>query len=346
MLKLMQNYHQCTNVHQVPKVKVLSMQKIVFTFFYCRYLDTFHQAGLLLARDFTHLDHDALVSLGIAATGHRKRILRLVGYMQTTEAQRANQKTDLPRGRCHSVTERASSEQSHNVSLHQSTGPVNFKVFRNSSVPNIDAMLTNSESTSCRAVVKPVPKPRTVFNRRRTAPIHFCPTPDPAPPRPRRLSQESICLPVLEGLTSGDTHDGKSTTGQRPSQTERMRPSRSLSLSDAGGLLPPVPPRQNRGVPHSMFQASPYSSSPSDQNQTLSSLPSCPGSFDSSRLSGSSPAGSQRDGGEMEMVSNEIYWGTSPGSTAPLGRKSYGSQQSAPPTPPRQTPDRNPERNR
>lgn len=322
------------------------MQKIIITFFHCRYLDIFHRAGLLLARDFTHLDHDALVSLGITATGHRKRILRLVSYVQRTEAQLANQKADLPRDRCHSVTESSSCERSHNVSLRQSTGPVNFEVFRNSSAPNIDAMLTNSESTSSRAVVKPVPKPRTVFNRRRTAPIHFCPTPDPAPPPPRRLSQESICFPVLEGSTSGDTSDGRSTTSQRPSQTQRIRPSRSLSLSDAGGLLPPVPPRQNRGVPHSMFQVSPPSSSSSDQNQTLSSLPSCPSGFDRSRLSGSSPAGSQRDGGEMEMVSNEIYWGTSPGSTAPLGRRSYGSQLSAPPTPPRQVPDRNPERNR
>lgn len=328
------------------------MLDIMNTFFHCRYLDTFHKAGLLLARDFTHLDHDALVSLGITATGHRKRILRLVSHIQRTEAQRANQKADVPRDRCHSVTEISSSDRGHEaVLLRQFTGLVNFEVFRNSSAPNLDAMLTNSESTSSRAVVKPVPKPRTVFNRRRTAPIHFCPTPDPAPPPPRRLSQESICFPVLEGLTSGDTPDNKWTTSRRPSQAERMRPSRSLSLSDAGGLLPPVPPRQNRGAPHSLFPGSPPSSSSSspvrtNQNQTLSSLTSCPDSLDSSRLSGSSPAGSPRGGGGMEMVSNEIYWGTSPGSTAPFGHRSYGSQQSAPPTPPRQTLDRNPERNR
>uniref|UniRef100_A0A3Q1JBV4 Uncharacterized protein n=1 Tax=Anabas testudineus TaxID=64144 RepID=A0A3Q1JBV4_ANATE len=308
-----------------------------------RYLDTFHQAGLLLARDFTHLDHDALVSLGITATGHRKRILRLVSHIKRTEAQQANHKADLSRDRCHSVTESSSSEQSDNALPRQSTGPVNIDAFRNRSAPKLDAMLTNSESTSCRAVVKPVPKPRTVFNRRRTAPIHFCPATDPELPPPRRLSQESICFPVFEGLTARDTPDGRSTTSQRQSQMERMRPSRSLSLSDAGGLLPPVPPRQNRGGPHSMFQGSPPTSSCSDQNQTLSSLTSYSGSLDSSRLSGSLPAGSPRDGGGMEMVSNEIYWGTSPGSAANLGHRSYGSQQSAPPTPPRQVPHRNPE---
>ncbi|XP_031734373.1 arf-GAP with Rho-GAP domain, ANK repeat and PH domain-containing protein 3 [Anarrhichthys ocellatus] len=318
-----------------------------------RYLDTFHRAGLLLARDFTHLDNDAFVSLGITATGHRKRILRLVGHVQRRESQRAYQKAKLPRDRCQSVTERGHSS----ASLCHSPGPMNFEAFRNSSAPNLANMLTDSDGS--RPVVKPVPKPRTVFNRRRTAPIHFCPTPDPAPPPSRRLSQESICFTVLEGLTSGDTPtsddrltsdlSNKSTTSsRRPSQTERRRPSRSLSLSDAGGLLPPVPPRLNRGIPSAVFQGSPSSSSSSspvrteqNQNQTPPGT-SCAGSLDNSRLSGSS--GSPR-GGRMEMVSNEIYWGTLPGSTAPSGGRSYCSQQSAPPTPPRPTPDRNPERN-
>ncbi|XP_073343483.1 arf-GAP with Rho-GAP domain, ANK repeat and PH domain-containing protein 3 [Pagrus major] len=315
-----------------------------------RYLDAFRRGGLLLARDFTHLDHDALVSLGITATGHRKRILRLVSHIQRTEAQRANQKTDLPRDRCQSVTDISSSVRGRSAA--SPSGPVNFEAFRNSSAPNLAAMLTNSDSS--RPLVKPVPKPRTVFNRRRTTPVHFCPTPDPPPPR--RLSQESICFTLLEGLTSGDTPtpedrltsdlNNKSTTpSRRLSQAERRRPSRSLSLSDAGGSLPPVPPRLNRGVAPATFQGSPpTSSSPvrTEQNQILP-VTSCPGSLDN-RLSGSSPSGSPRAGG-MEMVSNEIYWGTLPGYTAPSGGKSYCNQQSAPPTPPRQTPDRKPERN-
>uniref|UniRef100_A0A3Q0RQZ2 ArfGAP with RhoGAP domain, ankyrin repeat and PH domain 3 n=1 Tax=Amphilophus citrinellus TaxID=61819 RepID=A0A3Q0RQZ2_AMPCI len=313
-----------------------------------RYLDTFHQAGLLLARDFTHLDNDALVSLGITATGHRKRILRLVSYIKRTEGQRANQKVDLPRDRCQSV---CSSESGCTAaSTHQ-------EVFRNSSAPDLAAMLTNSNSS--RVAVKPVPKPRTVFNRRRTTPVHFCPTPDPAPPLPRRLSQESICFTVLEGLSSGDTlaadnsltsdlSDKATSPSRRSSQTERTRPGRSRSLSDAGGLLPPVPPRLNRGVLTALMQGSPPTSSsspvPTEQVQALSSLTSCSGSSDSSRLSGSSPSGSPRGGG-MEMVSNEIYWGTSPSSAAHSGGRSYYSPQSAPPTPPRQTTDRNCERN-
>ncbi|TNN61064.1 Arf-GAP with Rho-GAP domain, ANK repeat and PH domain-containing protein 3 [Liparis tanakae] len=187
-----------------------------------RYLDTFHRAGLLLARDFTHLDHDAFVSLGITATGHRKRILRLLNNVQRMESQRANQNAHLPRDRCQSVTDVSSPERGRGAaSLCRPPGPGTFEAFRNSSAPNLRAMLSSSEAG--RPAAKPVPKPRTVFNRRRTAPIHFCPTPDSAPTPSRRLSQESICFSVLDDLTSGDTptsDDGLTSvlgsTSQRP----------------------------------------------------------------------------------------------------------------------------------
>lgn len=312
----------------------------------CRYLDTFHRAGLLLARDFTHLDSDALVSLGITATGHRKRILRLVGYIERTEGQRANRNADLPRDRCQSV---CSSKRGRTESPGQ-------EVIRNSSAPDLTAMLANSDGS--RPTVKPVPKPRTVFNRRRTAPIQFTPTPDPAPPLPRRLSQESICLTVLESLSSADmpTADSALTSdlsdkapspSRRSSHGERTGNGRSRSLSDTGGL-PPVPPRLNRIVPPASMQGTPRASSsspvPTEHLQAPSFI-SCTGSHDNSRLSGSSPSASPRGGG-LEMVSNEIYWGTLHSSAAPGGKRNYCSQQSAPPTPPRQTPERNCERNR
>uniref|UniRef100_A0A3B5M7J1 ArfGAP with RhoGAP domain, ankyrin repeat and PH domain 3 n=1 Tax=Xiphophorus couchianus TaxID=32473 RepID=A0A3B5M7J1_9TELE len=170
-----------------------------------RYLDTFRRAGLLLARDCVHLDHDALVSLGVAATGHRKRILRL-------------------------------------------------------------------------------------------------------------------------------TSQATPTDGRRPRQVGRTRPGRSLSLSDAAGSVPPVPPRLSRGPAASLTP--PPSSA---ERQPLSSLPGLPGGLDGTRISGSSGS---PGGGSMEMVSNEIYWGTNPSSAAPSGGRSYCSQQAAPPTPPR-NPDRN-----
>ncbi|RVE67529.1 hypothetical protein OJAV_G00104410 [Oryzias javanicus] len=247
-----------------------------------RYLDSFQRASLLLARDFTHLDHDALISLGVTATGHRKRILRLVHLIQ-------RQKADNPRGRCQSMTE----------SGWSATASRNSAGLSNSSTPDLSSMSQDSDSSS--RPVKPVPKPRTVFNRSRTVPINFCPLPDPDPPPHRRLSQESICLTVSELTPAAENSVGSEATptpdhSQRQRQAGRTRPSRSLSLCDTLG----------------------------------------------SRLSGSPPSGSPR----VEMVSNEIYWGSSPGSTAPNGGRSYCSQQSAPPTPPRNTPERNREKDR
>ncbi|MEQ2191442.1 hypothetical protein XENOCAPTIV_028653, partial [Xenoophorus captivus] len=264
-----------------------------------RYLDTFHQAGLLLARDLSHLDHDALVSLGVTATGHRKRILRLVNHIQRRGAQRANQGADLL---CD-----LSEGGSNATSLQHSAGP--------GSTFNLESRLMNLDGN--RPAMKPVPKPRTVFNRRRTAPVQFNPTLDPAGPLPRRLSQESICFTVLEGLTTeaspgrAQISEATSTPAgcQRPRQVSRTRPSRSLSLSDTVGSVPPVPPRLNRST--GVYVTPPSSSSA--ERQLLSSPPGRPGSLDGTRLSGSS--GSPR-GGSMEMVSNEIYWGTSPSCTA------------------------------
>ncbi|XP_029917727.1 arf-GAP with Rho-GAP domain, ANK repeat and PH domain-containing protein 3 [Myripristis murdjan] len=333
-----------------------------------KYVDTFRRAGLLLARDFTHLDHDALVSLGIIATGHRKRILRLVGHIQRTNERsvtagpRANQNpgTELSLDRCQSETDIRAPERGRTAAAaapSQEGRPANFEAFRNSSAPNLGAMLANSVGSSeAKAVVKPVPKPRTVFNRRRTTPIHFsCSAPDPVPPPPRRLSQESICFTILEGLNSGDTpasaagdRSASNAAKRRSSQADR-RPRRSSSLSDSvGGSLPPVPPRLNRGVSPATLQGSPPSSSSarSDQDQaaSLSSSPSSPFSFDNSASRGSSPSCSPRSGG-IEMVPNEIYCGTLPGSAAPGGGRNHVSQQAVPLPPPRQTLDRNPERN-
>ncbi|XP_024138927.1 arf-GAP with Rho-GAP domain, ANK repeat and PH domain-containing protein 3 isoform X1 [Oryzias melastigma] len=299
-----------------------------------RYLDSFQRASLLLARDFTHLDHDALISLGVTATGHRKRILRLVHLIQ-------RQKADNPRGRCQSMSE----------SGWSATTSRNSAGLSNSSTPDLSSMSQDSDSSS--RPVKPVPKPRTVFNRSRTVPINFCPLPDPAPP-PQCLSQESICLTVSELTPPAENSIGSEATptpdhSQRQRQPGRTRPSRSLSLCDTLGSLPPVPPRLNRRAVASMSppSSSPSSSSPvrSEQRQVLSSLVFRSDSLDSSRLSGSPPSGSPRGPG-VEMVSNDIYWGSSPGSTAPNGGRGYCSQQSAPPTPPRNTPERNREKDR
>lgn len=270
-----------------------------------------------MARDLAHLDHEVLVSLGVTATGHRKRILRLVSHVQRSEG-RANQTADLTRERCQSVTE---------WRRGAGPGPPHFPVFRNSSAPDLAAMLPNSAGDKPVKAVKPVPKPRTVFNRRRTVPVHFRPHLEAVPPPPRRLSQDYMSFQEVEG----------------PSGDPSSEPRRSWSMSAPGHVLPPVPPRMKCGVRPTLDQGflSSLSSSPLMTEQTPPvPAASSPGDVDNTSLSGFSPSSSPRTS-RMEMVSNEIYWGTLPGSA---GARSHSGPRAAPPTPPRQAAD--PQRSR
>lgn len=264
-----------------------------------------------------------MVSLGVTATGHRKRILRLVSHVAGTEGPAAApSQCDLTRNRCQSVTEWRGSV---------GPGPPQVQVFRNSSTPNLAVMLTNFDGD--KPIEKPVPKPRTVFNRRRTVPVRFSPDLDTMPQPPRRLSQEYLCYQESEGLSSMNSPSSDNSSEPSRSQAAGRRPNRSLSLSAPGQVLPPVPPRMNCGVRPSVYKGSSSSSSPATMEQNVTcSVASSPGN----RLSGFTPSGSP-SASRMEMVSNEIYWGTLPSSLGSTGAGMYSSAQTAPPTPPRQT---------
>uniref|UniRef100_A0A8K9XX63 ArfGAP with RhoGAP domain, ankyrin repeat and PH domain 3 n=1 Tax=Oncorhynchus mykiss TaxID=8022 RepID=A0A8K9XX63_ONCMY len=212
-----------------------------------RYLKTFRQSGFLLARDLSHLDNGALIQLGVTATGHRKRILRLVQHIQRATNQ--NQLTSEP---LEPLLDQQQQQYNGNV------------------------------------VIKPVPKPRTVFYRHKTEPARFlsCPIP-PTSPDPhvltltRKPSQESLCFTILEGLASGefntDTVMVGPTLNPAPTPTLRhslsLRESRLSNSSDSGGPQPPVPPRLNReAAPPPLCLSLPpnlYPSEP-DEDQTIS----------------------------------------------------------------------------
>ncbi|XP_036799325.1 arf-GAP with Rho-GAP domain, ANK repeat and PH domain-containing protein 3 isoform X1 [Oncorhynchus mykiss] len=337
-----------------------------------RYLKTFRQAGFLLARDLSHLDNGALIQLGVTATGHRKRILRLVQHIQRA----TNQNQSIPEP-LEPLLDRCQSESDINSTPIQSGGPrsdqgggtgdIPFEAFWNSSVPNIPSMLMNSRSEQQQyngnVVIKPVPKPRTVFYIHKTEPARFlsCPA-SPTPPDPlvltltRKPSQESLSFTIFEGLASGEFNTDTVVVGPAPNPAPNPTPTpalrHSLSLrerrlsnsSDSGGPLPPVPPRLNRGTPPAMFRG-PTSTTPSsggrtEQNQDqcmTTTPPSSPCNYDDTGFPSSttSPPGSP-----MEMVSNEIYCGTSPGTAASSGRIPC----SAPQTPPRPEIHTSPER--
>lgn len=173
----------------------------------CRYVSSFRGVGLLLAQDLVHLDHQTLQDLGVTATGHRKRILRLVTHItQEAAATASSFSSPSHRDRCQSVTAPAAS--------------AGLETLRNRSAPDLSAMLSPENKVTPE---KPVPRPRTVFQRRRTTPLL-------APQPPRRLSQEAPPLP------------------ERLSQEEALPPHLATPILPGGSLaVPPVPPRMSHG---------------------------------------------------------------------------------------------------
>ncbi|XP_077465087.1 arf-GAP with Rho-GAP domain, ANK repeat and PH domain-containing protein 3 isoform X2 [Stigmatopora argus] len=195
-----------------------------------RYRASFQRAGLLSAADAVHLDHDALVSLGITATGHRKRILGLLSRVQRRDARTDDRAAWPEEGR----------------------------------------------SPEAASTPKPVPKPRTVFNRRRTAPVDFRPGAADAGPSPeRRLSRESGHFPILDGVNSPPWS---------PRRREEAAPSNASGVS-----LPPVPPRLARKVPTPEGPPSPGGAHHEP-------------SFSATLTTSTSSA-------EMETTGDDIYWG-------------------------------------
>ncbi|KAL2077435.1 hypothetical protein ACEWY4_026939 [Coilia grayii] len=305
-----------------------------------KYLDSFRQAGFLRAGDFCHLDNEALSTLGVTATGHRKRILKLVSHVrQACQSPRKGHSLD----RCQSDST-INAAEAGTPSDPQADATSSFETFRNSSVPNLPSLLTHSSTTEQSSpVVRPVPKPRTVFNRHKKTTTSSSSSSLQEPQVTKRPSQESLCFTVLEGSTTGETSCVDSvnvTFDPKPVPTERQL-SITISTPEPSGFLPPVPPRLRRGVPPSTFRGSPSPSSSSyspgmaeaEQHLTTPSLSSSPDSlhsFEGSPFSGTptSPHSSRSSG--MEMVSNDIYCGTLPGS--PISRWC----QSVPKPPPRQ----------
>ncbi|XP_026859394.2 arf-GAP with Rho-GAP domain, ANK repeat and PH domain-containing protein 3 isoform X1 [Electrophorus electricus] len=274
-----------------------------------RYLNHFRQAGFLLARDFCHVDSAALNRLGVTATGHRKRILKLVEHIQLICK---HQRKDLLLDRCnsesaiHEVTPDKPQPRSPQGSVDAS-----FEALHNSSVPNLSVLVKRSHSECSGAIMKPVPKPRTVFNKQRVQ--QSSPPTQQETPNCRSSSQDSACVVLEDSIDSGHSScEAKLST--------------TFTALDTSGPLPPVPPRFHQRVPpfRSMSDQD-LQSSPS-----LSSSPDSPCSYQCSPFTSTlgSPPSPPCSG--LEMVSNEIYCGTLPNTPPRLWRRCL------PLTPPRQ----------
>uniref|UniRef100_A0A672NUM8 Arf-GAP with Rho-GAP domain, ANK repeat and PH domain-containing protein 3-like n=1 Tax=Sinocyclocheilus grahami TaxID=75366 RepID=A0A672NUM8_SINGR len=196
-----------------------------------RYLDHFRQAGFLLARDFCHVDNVALNRVGVTATGHRKRILKLVEHIQLICQQPL-----LDRCNSDSAIHEVTPVKAQPLSPSRRPG-ISLEALRNSSAPNLCTQVKRSFSERSTSVVKPVPKPRTVFHRLRAEKISL---PAQHEAQPRQKSSQDSLLKVAEGSSS--------STDTVETSTESKKGHRELALSNTTSFLEtsdPLPPVQH-----------------------------------------------------------------------------------------------------
>lgn len=284
-----------------------------------KYLNHFRQAGFLLARDFCHVDNAALNRLGVTATGHRKRILKLVEHIQLI-CQHHRKDTVVD----HCKSESAIHEVNPDVYLSpQGNADTSSEALHNSSAPNLSVLVKRSNSECSASIMKPVPKPRTVFNKQ------WVKQPSLSMPQEaqncRRSSQDSARSLILEG--SSAELPGLTSIGLKQSLSEEKL-SKSVSSPDISEPLPPVPPRINRWVPPSTVRG--VSSQAQQSTPPLLPFPDSSSSYQCSPFTSlpGSPPSPPCSG--LEMVSNEIYSGTLPGTPATVWKPSI------PMPPPRQ----------
>ncbi|XP_066572753.1 arf-GAP with Rho-GAP domain, ANK repeat and PH domain-containing protein 3 isoform X2 [Amia ocellicauda] len=305
-----------------------------------KYQDSFKQFGLHKASDFFHLDNEILIQIGITATGHRKRILKLAEQIQRA-ARPKDKEPSLDRSRSESAINQTSPSKLGSCSPISSS----TEMIRNYSVPNISSIIEDLSPERADVLVKPIPKPRTVFNKPKTEQQASCPKPDRhSPDLSEEPSEDANHFVVLEGFAPVESNTDSEVLGFE--QREGINaPERSLSncnsleslckADSSAGTLPPVPPRVHKGIPPSSFRG-PRSPDRAERDQLLtpplSSSPGSPCSYEDGPFSAmpilSPPSSPQHC---IEMVSNEIYCGSLPRSSV----NSYEGNRNRPvPLPP------------
>ncbi|XP_687312.3 arf-GAP with Rho-GAP domain, ANK repeat and PH domain-containing protein 3 isoform X3 [Danio rerio] len=265
-----------------------------------RYLDHFRQAGFLLARDFCHVDNAALNRVGVAATGHRKRILKLVEHIQLI-CQHQSKEPSLDRCNSESAIHDVTPVKAKPLSPSKPPGTT-FQALRNSSAPNLCAQVKRSFSERSTSVVKPVPKPRTVFHKLRGDKFSLA-----TQHEHRKSSQDPVVIDSSSLSSSTDTV--KTATESKKGHLEPSLSCTALS-PESEGPLPPVPPRLNRGIPPSTFRR--MSGQERLSTPPLCTPPDSPSSYQCSPFTNTPGSPPSPPCSGLEMVSNEIYCGTLP----------------------------------
>lgn len=239
-----------------------------------RYRNLFKQHGFHLARDVSALDNKQLQQLGITATGHRKRILnlaektRLLGYPHPRAPQMGEDAAKAEPG----AAADAFGMQQCSAMPSQSVPPQK----------DLDPPL-----------VRPVPKPRTVFYRPKLEQGSAAIPPAHSPDRDRTAGAFVVLEGFVPGESSTDLESPGATMGTGTSRLGAREEARLPTVPDHGETeetpekpclcVPSVPPRLRHRAPVAEITTVGTTGRP----------PSVPGVGQ----------------GRMEMVSNVIYEG-------------------------------------
>ncbi|KAM6322475.1 arf-GAP with Rho-GAP domain, ANK repeat and PH domain-containing protein 3 [Podargus strigoides] len=179
-----------------------------------RYQDVFRQHGYNVARDTASLDGDHLQQIGITATGHRKRILNLA-----QQTQMLSQSWGGPAaGDTHlRATEVLDTPQSGKDDMKAEQGGATdaFGMQQRVTVP---AQASPLEKDAASPLVKPIPKPRTVFPRSKPEQVLV-----PVPPARTTVTahrsgsdRAPAAFVVLEGFVPGESSTDLESSEPRP----------------------------------------------------------------------------------------------------------------------------------
>uniref|UniRef100_UPI00398ECC05 arf-GAP with Rho-GAP domain, ANK repeat and PH domain-containing protein 3 isoform X2 n=1 Tax=Pristiophorus japonicus TaxID=55135 RepID=UPI00398ECC05 len=244
-----------------------------------KYRQNFIQNGFYTSLDSAHLDNKALLQIGITATGHRKRILKLAQQKSMT-----------------------SSDELLNTTCGEPAGDRERSIGAGKDHLNVSGIEVIEPGE---AMAKPIPKPRTLLNKQSSTPKPQAETVPVSAHSPNHIV-------VLEGFTPGETDTDK------PDWIEKEHtPIEECTVrTPSEEPVPPVPPRINRGRPPANFVMPSALASPDSDQSGTRSLPCISKSAESLQDTKPLPCISSHSLPPMplfditftgEMVCNELY---------------------------------------
>ncbi|XP_018410388.1 PREDICTED: arf-GAP with Rho-GAP domain, ANK repeat and PH domain-containing protein 3 [Nanorana parkeri] len=257
-----------------------------------RYQNSFRQHGYHRVKDILSVDNDVLQKIGVGATGHRKRIMSRLRHI-------SGESNSLPTFR--NIEKTDSQEYSH-ISQNDDN------IIKNTS----NEKLGDSES-----VIKPVPKPRTVFskynaNATTAASISAIQSPvslDNYSNVARRSSFQETVVPRGNNL---DTENCNSCMEPKPGGVELEAGVPKTTSAEAGKPFHPIPSLPMRQNKESLQPGSSYQQHKTQmeadtiQCSPLSSLSSFAGNEEEVTSFSTNPSSPQET---LTIISNEIYSG-------------------------------------